>query len=249
MSELLMEKAAISFRAEQGFNTREAIGLKSLLQKINVISFFSPLSDQFSGMAIKTGKSGHESRFMLINTQQSIGKQHFTICHELYHLYRQQNFSSRVCKTGLFDKKLDKEEYNADLFASFLLLPTDGLLELIPNAELAGKAKISLATIIYIEQYYSCSRRALLYRLRKMDLITPDQYELFSVNIKRSAIESGFNTDIYEPGNFNVVIGNYGTLAKELFDTEKVSQSHYYALLKDLGINMTDIEQISNGEA
>ena len=249
MSELLMEKAAISFRAEQGFNTREAIRFKSLLQKLNVISFFSPLSDQFSGMAIKTGKPGNAFRFMLINTQQSVGKQHFTICHELYHLHIQQNFTSRVCKTGLFDKKLDREEYNADLFASYLLLPTDGILDLIPNEELTGKPKISLSTVIYIEQYYSCSRRALLYRLKKMDLISTQQYDLFCTNVKRSAIENGFNTDIYEPGNFNVVIGNYGTLAKDLFEAEKISQSHYYALLKDLGINMTDIEQMANGEA
>jgi hypothetical protein len=82
-----------------------------------------------------------------------------------------------------------------------------------------------------------------------MGLISSEQYALFSANVKRSAVEVGFNTDIYEPGNFNVVIGDYGTIAKELFDAEKISQSHYYALLKDLGINMTDIEQMTNGEA
>jgi Zn-dependent peptidase ImmA (M78 family) len=246
MNDLILEKNALSFRTEQGLSNNDPIRLKSLLQKLNVITVFAPLTDKFSGMALKV-EQGQIYRFMLVNNTQSLGKQHFTICHELYHLYIQQHFNSHVCQTGLFNKKANKEEYNADVFASYLLLPSDGLLENIPNEELA-KGKISLRTILFLEHFYSCSRRALLYRLKKMDFITSAEYDNFSHSIKKGALEYGYQTDLYEPANNGIVIGDYGGLAKDLFDNENISQSHYYSLLTDLGIDITKFDEISNCE-
>ncbi|MBX2925830.1 MAG: ImmA/IrrE family metallo-endopeptidase [Chitinophagaceae bacterium] len=236
MNNLLLKKEAAKFRAENGLNGNDPIRLKSLLQKINVISVFAPLSESFSGMAIKAAVNNQISRFVLINSRQSLGKQHFTICHELYHLYIQPAFNSQVCITGRFDKRADKNEYNADVFASYLLLPTEGLLEFLPEDEIRQK-RISLKTILFIENFYSSSRRALLYRLKMLGLITSEQYDSFIIHVKRGALENGYQTTLYEPGNDNVVVGNYGSLAKTLFDKEKISQSHYYSLLTDLGID------------
>jgi Zn-dependent peptidase ImmA (M78 family) len=247
MSNLLLEKEASRFRSEKGLNNNEPIRLKSLLQKANVITVFSPLTDNFSGMAIKAAQAPATHRFILINSNQSLGKQHFTICHELYHLYIQPDFSSQVCITGKFDKRADKNEYNADVFASYLLLPTEGILENIPNEEIAQK-KVSLKTVLFIENLYSCSRRALLYRLKNLNLISSNEYDAFIVNIKRGAVENGYPVTIYEPGNNNLVIGDYGAVAKDLFDQGKISQSHYYTLLTDLGIDTGKLNEIHDGE-
>ena len=244
MSDLIFEKAAIAFRSDNGLNNADPIRLKSLLQKLNVITVFAPLSDNFSGMALKANTV---NRFMLVNSNQSLGKQHFTICHELYHLFVQTDFISQVCQTGKFDKNADKNEYRADVFASYLLLPTDGLLENIPNEEIEKK-KVSLKTILYIEHFYSCSRRALLYRLKNLKLISSAEYEGFTVNIQRGALENGFAVDLYKNGNHKVVISDYGIIAKQLFDKETVSESHYYSLLADLGIDITKIDETQHGE-
>ncbi len=244
MNELIIEKSASAFRSEHGLNNADPIRLKSLLQKLNVISVFSPLSANFSGMALKAD----ENRFMLINSNQSLGKQHFTICHELYHLFIQKDFISRVCQTGQFNKNADKNEYNADLFGSYLLLPNEGLLQNIPEEEIEKKS-ISLKTLLYIEHFYSCSRRALLYRLKKLKLISSTEYDDFAKNIKRGALKNGYSTELYEKGNEKTVIGDYGIMAKELFDKEKVSESHYYSLLTDLGINISKIDEIQYEEA
>jgi Zn-dependent peptidase ImmA (M78 family) len=244
MYDLLLEKAAVAFRSDNGLNNADPIRLKSLLQKLNVITVFAPLSDNFSGMALKANAA---NLFMLVNSNQSIGKQHFTICHELYHLFEQTDFTSQVCLTGRFDKKADINEYNADVFASYLLLPTDGLLENIPNAEIEKK-KISLKTVLYIEHFYSCSRRALLYRLKNLKLISAIEYDAFTVNIQRGALENGYAIDLYKNGNHKVVIGDYGIIAKQLFDNETVSESHYYSLLADLGIDITKIDETQHGE-
>lgn len=246
MDELLREKDAIRFRSDWGINTKEAIRFKSLLQKLNVITVFKPLSTEFSGMAIKTEDQFHTNRFILINSTQSIGKQHFTICHELYHLFVQRDFTSMVCKTGLFDKKTDKEEYNADIFASHLLLPTEGLIELIPTDELESKV-ISLKTVVYLEQFFSCSRRALLYRLKKLKLISENNYNLFCTNVIKSAAEYGYDTSLYKKGNENLVIGDYGSIAKDLYDKDSISQSHYFSLLNDLGVDVNELENDTNG--
>jgi Zn-dependent peptidase ImmA (M78 family) len=247
MNDLLLEKEAFSFRTDHGLHSTDPIRLKSLLQRLNVITVFTPLSGQFSGMAIKAQKGSTYERFMLVNSNTTVGKQHFTICHELYHLFVQPDFSSQVCKTGLFDKKLDKNEYYADIFASFLLLPTEGLLKNIPDEEL-NKKPISLRTILFIEHQYSCSRRALLYRLKSLNLIKQAEYDAFTINVKRGALENGFQTALYEPGNNQTTIGDYGSLARELYDKEKISQSHYYSLLTDFGIDITKLDEAENDE-
>lgn len=239
--EFEIEKKAISFRQQNGLSGTEPIRLKSLLLKNNVLTIFKPLSSSFSGMAVKV--SNH--RFVLISTKQSIGKQHFTIGHELYHLFIQENFTSQTCRTGTFDKK-DIEEYRADWFAAYLLLPEDGILQMIPNEELPGKGKVSLQTILKIEHYYSVSRRAILYRLLKLGFIDEKLYEFYKDGIKLGASQNGYPTSLYEHGNENEIIGDYGILANRLFSDDRISESHYLELMNAIGFN--PLEQKEDGE-
>lgn len=246
MSPGILEKKANVFRFQNGLTPQDSIRLKSLLSKLNVLTVFKPLGESLSGMAIKVGESTDTKRFILVNTNKPLGHQHFTICHELYHLYIQTTFTSMVCHTGLFERS-GGEEYHADLFASFLLMPQSGIESLIPDDEFP-KDKISLQTILKIEQYFSCSRAALLYRLKKLGFLSSEGYDRYNKNVKRSAIEYGYTIDLYEPGNHNQVIGDYGTMAKILFDTGKISESHYFSLLIDLGMNVEEIENLNHEE-
>ncbi|MBP6431384.1 MAG: ImmA/IrrE family metallo-endopeptidase [Ferruginibacter sp.] len=246
-SELILEKQAENFRNINGFDSDDPIRLKSLLQSLNIITWFVPIPEDFSGMALKVTNNTNTKRFILINSSQSIGKQHFTICHELYHLYIQEDFSSKVCNTGIFNKKIQEpEEYNADLFARYLLLPNRGIIKNIPDEELS-KGKLTLPTILHIEQLYSCSRSALLYSLKKMNLIQNDEYDLWCKNVKRSAAEYGYHTALYDSGNHHTYVGKYGVLAKELYNKDKISESHYYSLLADLGIDLSKTDDVPNG--
>lgn len=243
MTELLLEKEASEFRSECGFNSTEPVRLKSLLQKRGVVAAFKDLSDAFSGMALKVGDGEAAQRYMLVNSAHSVGRQHLTVCHELYHLFFQKGFTSRVCVTGRFDSAVDEEEKSADIFAALLLLPADGLKRNIPDAELESK-KLSLKTVLFLEQYFSCSRGALLYRLKKLGLLKSGPlYDLFAANVKRSAYENGYPTDLYEPGNRDLVIGDYGVKARALFDAEKISESHYHSLLADLGMKAHNLDE------
>lgn len=233
-SSLLLEREANDFREQYGITTSEPIVLSSWLQKFEVITVFKPFSGQFSGMAYKH----NDQRFIVINSNHSIGKQHFTFAHELYHLFIQHDFNSEISYTGLFDKK-NKIEYNADCFAAYLLLPEAGVKSLIPKEELS-KNKITLETILKIEQFYSSSRTALLYRLSEMKLIDFEKYRPHTTDIIKNAQLYGFDTSLYKPTKHNLVIGDYGIRAKKLFENDKISESHYIALMLDIGIDIAD---------
>lgn len=235
MSKLNIAKAAAEFREKIGYSTNAPIRIKSLLQQLNVLAVFRELEGTFSGMSIKID----DERFMLINSSHSIGRQHFTILHELYHLYIQKNFESIVCDHNN-DTKEKKEEENADLFASYLMLPKDGIIKLIPENELK-KDKIKINTIIAIEQYYSCSHAAMLRRLEEIDLLSKEKSEELSKDIKINARLNGYDTALYESGNKNLVIGDYGVKAKRLFDEDLISQSHYLELMMEMGFNFEKI--------
>lgn len=246
MNNIVLEKEASRFRTINGIGSDDPIKFKSLLKKLNVLTVYRPLGSNFSGMAIKLQEGEFINRLILVNNNHSLGKQHFTIAHEIYHLYIQKNFEHMACQTGLFNKK-DGEEFNADVFASILLLPENGVKSLIPDEE-TTKDKISLQTILKIEQYFSCSRSALLYRLKELQIISSLGYEKYKGNVKKGAILNGYDLDLYEEGNKNLVIGNYGELANELYCKEKISESHFYSLLIDLGMNEEKLENLYNGE-
>jgi Zn-dependent peptidase ImmA (M78 family) len=240
VNDRVLEVKANAFRQAYGLNDYSSIDFEKLLSALEVLVVYRPLIGNFSGMALRT----NTSKFMLVNTKYSIGRQRFTIGHELYHLCVQEGFSFEKSSAGRFDKK-DREEYNADVFSSYLLMPEAGFLKQIPEVELARGGVVSLATIIKLEQYFGVSRAAILNRLHK---IFGKDYSEYKENVKRSALEHGYSVELYEPTNDSRVIGNYGIKAKALFDMEKISESHYLTLMNDIGIDIDNLNGVDDVE-
>lgn len=226
----LVENQVSRFRQMAGLSDAEAVNLKSLLLKLNVLTVYRPLSDNFSGMSLKSG----DRRFMLINSNQPKCRQHFTIAHELYHLYVDPNPMPHNCSAE--GKKSDAEQC-ADAFALMFLMPADGVRQMIPDNELMF-GHVSLASVLRIEHYFSVSHSAALNRLFDLRLIDRNERDLYlQYPVKETAKEYGYDTTLYEPGNENLVIGNFGEKARRLFDEEKISEGHYIELLHKIGIN------------
>ncbi|MDX1954706.1 MAG: ImmA/IrrE family metallo-endopeptidase [Chitinophagaceae bacterium] len=236
VNETILEVRANKFRDRLGISNADPIDLYKVLDELNVITNFRSMTHEFSGMALKTG----DHKFILINSNQIRARQHFTIGHELYHLFEQDDFSFMLCKAGRFDRK-DREEYNADVFSSFLLMPKAGILAWIPEEELARGGKISLQTIVKLEQLFGVSRSALLVRLSKLALIDYEEYVgKYRTGIRQSAIELGYSPRLYESGTDFKVIGDYAITCKRLFEEEKISESHYFNLMMDTGVNIDE---------
>lgn len=234
-NKFIIEKQVSEFRTDNGLSSSEPITLRSLLLKLNILTIFRPLSENFSGMCLKDSS---EHRFMLINSNQPQGRQHFTIAHELYHLYIEDKPTPHKCNPGYGSKNLT--EQCADMFASSLLMPEAGICQLIPETELKTK-NISIATVLKLEHYFSVSRQALLYRLLNIGLIAEStRSKLAEAGVKYSARCFGYDTALYEPANEGLVIGDFGEKARHLFEQEKISESHYIELLHKININGTE---------
>lgn len=237
---LKIEKAATEFRERYGYNSSTPIRVKSLLIELKVLTVFKNMGGSFSGMSLKID----DSKFMLINSAHSIGRQHFTIMHELYHLFVQKDFEHVICQDDE-SGNLKKEEELADIFAANILMPKDGILKRINNSDLNKKDKIGINTILELEQYFSCSHKSMLIRLEQLKLISKEYKDRLSSDIIKLAQEYGYETSLYEPGNEGLIIGDYGAKAKKLFDSDIISQTHYIELMRDLGI---DLEEDKTGQ-
>lgn len=217
------ERLAEMFRAKTGINLSEPIGAKTLLRKLKITTMYRPLSENSYGISCKS-KSGR--MFMMVNSNSTRGRQHFTIAHELYHLFYDESPVPHMCR-----ETISEVERNANLFASALLLPREGLLSMLSPKEVSNRG-IDLSTILKMEQLFEVSRINLLVRLKECNLISKAQFEeIKSIPVKKSAMEYGYDLSLYNPGNEGVVISDFGEKARILFERGKISEGHYIELL------------------
>lgn len=230
---------AEQFREQHGLGQFSPINFHQFLLNTNIITVFKPLSDDFSGMSIRYLDS---YRFMLINSNQILSRQHFTIAHELYHLFIQKEFSSYNCTPNKSDYSSQPEEFKADIFASNLLLPQNGFLGLIPDHEKQKKNRITRETIFRIHQYFGVSVKAVIMRLRDFDLVDSYYFDDYSSNLKNTAINLGYSAKLYKGTGKSFVIGDYASLARKLYESQKISESHYLELVNAIGIDPYNTE-------
>ena len=214
---ITLEIEANELRRRIALGDTAPVDTRKALQQLGVLCVFMPMQETFSGMCLKH----KEKRFMLVNSKVALGRQHFTIAHELYHLYLDENPHPHVC---IRDGKKDRTEVLADAFASALLLPREGVLKAIPNDEIRSR-NVSLATVFSLEQYFRVSHQSVVFRLKRLSLITEEMLQyLLSIKIREVAPQYGiFDMSLYEKGNENVILSDYGFKAKLLFDKEKIS--------------------------
>ncbi|MDE6668117.1 MAG: ImmA/IrrE family metallo-endopeptidase [Muribaculaceae bacterium] len=225
-----VESQASRFRQYAGLSDSEAVNLKSLLLKLNVLTLYRPMSDSFSGMSLK----GNGQRFMLINSNQPKCRQHFTIAHELYHLFMEDNPIPHRCQE---EGKKSESEQCADAFALMFLMSADGVRQMIPENEIK-QGKVSLATALRIGHYFGTSHSAVLNRLSDLNLISRREREsLAGISVKRVSREYGYDISLYKSGNEGLVIGDFGEKARKLYESDKISEGHYLELLHKIGID------------
>lgn len=234
-----LKSYAVEFRNRFGYNSSEPIDFMSLLQQLDIITVFRNC-EGFSGLSIKEDNN----LFILVNAKHAIGRQNFTICHELYHLFYDQDFDTHKCDIGHSPKK-DKNERMADVFASHLLVPEDGISRLIPEDE-DGKDKLSLATLLKIEQTYKCSRSTLLMQLLKMKYISNDFKIVHSQNVRLNANRHGYSTALYEEGDEKALLGTYGSLAHKLYNEDRISEGHFNELMMAIGVDINELQDQNN---
>ena len=166
-----------------------------------------------------------------INSNMSIGRQNFTLAHELYHLLYEENKNNFV----ICDYSSESEsEIEANIFASYLLIPYEGLKRYVKNMNIS---KWTLDDVIAAEQYYQISHMALLFRLVEQNFITEEESEEFqNVKISHEARIRGFNDDLYYPSPEDrkyFSLGNYVKSVGKAYSSNKISVGKKDELLLD----------------
>ena len=228
LSKKQAEQNAKFFRIKEiGLNSSEAIDVKTVLRKLNILTVYLPMSETAYGLSLSSQQG---DKFILVNSNTRKGRQHFTIAHELFHLFYDDNPTPHLCtKDGR-----SATEKAADAFAAALLMPEDGVIEMIPDKYLRSK-ELPISVVLRLEQYFRVSRSAMLYRLKNINVISQDNLDkLLELAPKQTAKDYGYDTTLYEVGNDYLTIGDYGEKARLLFESEIISEGHYEELINKI---------------
>lgn len=205
----------------------DAFRVISNLEKYIIIRFPSSV-DELSGFSLKKGKY----RCIYINSSHVLGRQYFSCWHEYYH-----------CINDLKEMKIsyygdsDKEEKEADYFASCMLMPK----EEIENYIIINRKDIKEYNeddLIKMQYKFRVSFQALLFRLKDIYECPGILKYLYLSNLKNKDIylerikKNGFGIDMVLPTNDSCV-------GKSFF---KDLESN---LIKNR-INLFKVEQIMN---
>lgn len=232
----IAENFAMKMRSTLQLSLTEPINVKTVLRLLGVITLYRPLSDTLYGLSLKSADDRY--RFMLVNSNSTRGRQHFTVAHELYHLYFDKNPQPHFCKEGL----PSESERSANMFARAFMMPKAGVMRAIPDEELAS-GLVSLTTVLHLESLFGVSHMAMLIRLKELKLITNSVFEKYqTVRVIYEASLRGLSTDLYQKGNEGLIIGDFGAKARELFEKDKISEGHYIELLSKIGYGVGESE-------
>lgn len=194
-------------------------------KKITIVKY--PMSSRISGMCTKEG----QDFIICINSNTSYGRQRFTLAHELYHVLYEDNFKQVICEIGMNNERAASEK-EADIFASYLLMPYDALFDIVNDQSI-----LDLEKIVEIEQYFQISHQAMLYRLASDHLIDNSLFEKFkSVKISNVAARLGYSNELYMASDKDSkyqTTGEYIRKIERLTDADVISNGKREELLLD----------------
>lgn len=223
------EEIALKMRTILRVGASEPLNMKTALRQLNIMTIYRPLSEGIWGLSLK---SSNGKMFMLVSSNATKGSQHFTIAHELFHLFYDDNPKPHFYENSMAK---DPAERSANMFASALLMPKEGLSYNIPANELIDK-NVTIDTALRLEQLYGVSHSTLIVRLKELKIISVQNADrLMNLSIRNEASLRGYDLSLYYNGNENLVLGDYGTKAKRLFDEERISEGHYIELMRKIG--------------
>lgn len=226
-----LSNKASTIRKRLGEDESSPVDIFSLVQTIeNLTLVFYPLGSNISGACFRNRLSS----LIVVNSDMSLGRQRFSLAHELYHYYFDEDSDSVICSSQIGSGN-DKEK-NADQFASYFLVPSAALYAAITKCKKNSPGKLSLNDIIRLEQYFGISHQAMLIRLQSEGQLTSADLASMQGGIISVAARLGFDTSLYKPTEENKkmqVLGHYICQAENLLDNDVISQGKYEELLLD----------------
>lgn len=233
MNEVDSWKRAVWLRKQLGEDTSSRIDIFPLIvanieRSKHFTMVFYPMGDRLSGMCVK----GTGSTVIAINSAMSVGRQHFSMAHELFHVYFDTSLSTAICsrKIGV-GSDIERE---ADQFASYFLMPPDALTGKIQQIKQKADDRLTVGNVVELEQYFWVSRQAMLFRLLEENELTSQEAEPMRRGVINSARNLGYDDSLYKPlplEKQHATYGYYIQQAEESLKEGLISNGKYEELL------------------
>lgn len=231
MDTMKLRTYAEQVRFKWGKDSTSPIDMFAAVRQIKTVTLvLYPFGENISGICVKSPASA----VLAINSAQTLGRQRFSLAHEIYHYYYDKSNTTTICPTQIYSG--DSEERNADMFASYLLIPPLSLNERLSKLQGDSNRKLTPKDIVDLEQYFQVSRKAILFRLREERLISQDVSRSMEQNVKGTAAALGYDLALYEPMPFDkqkTTLGYYIEKAEQLLSDNKISTGKYEEFLLD----------------
>ncbi len=231
IDKMILSNKASSIRRRIGENNTSPIDIFALvytLENMTLVKY--PLGKNISGICIKHNLSA----VIAVNSGMSIGRQRFSLAHELYHLYFDEEMISTICPSKIGGG--NQTEKSADQFASYLLMPPAALYEKIQEIKNVENRKLTIKDVIKLEQYFGVSRQAMLFRLQEEGELPQSDAAGMQKDVIFFAAKLGYDTSLYKPSPENKNKGTYGHYIKQaenLLQSGVISTGKYEEWLLD----------------
>lgn len=238
----LAKNRSIELRNSMGLGDEPISNIFKLLESKGIFLFKRPFKGKASAMFMKS-KDAH---LVIINSNKTLGHQIFSAAHELSHYLYDTHVMGGVCAVNKFNQDMEIEKL-ADLFASYFLMPEDGILKHVSKRTNDGKRNLDYTDIIYLQQYFNVSWSAMLNRVYNLGHISKQEYDLYksTIKIKSEALKHGYSTEIYDIDGKLYNSQLYIEKAMKAFENDEISEKKLEEFLRD--IDMT-IDQLSLSE-
>jgi Zn-dependent peptidase ImmA (M78 family) len=228
MDKMDLWKKAANLRKQLGADATSPMDIFSLAHSIDRLStVFYPMGEHLSGMCVKGGSNA----VIAINSTMSVGRQRFSMAHEFFHLYYDEQLTS-ICAKKIGTGK--EKENQADQFATYLLMPPDALADMIKRIKKNEMDRLSVKNTVRLEQHFGVSRQAILFRLIEENEITPQEAGPMRQGVIWSAVCLGYDDTLYKPlpaEKQYMTYGFYVQQADEAFKKGLISSGKYEELL------------------
>lgn len=226
-----LSNKASSVRKKLGEDESSPIDIFSLVQTIDTLTLvFYPLGKNMSGACFRNQLSS----IIAINSDMSIGRQRYSLAHELYHLYFDKQMTTTICSSRIGGD--NENERKADQFASYFLMPPAALYEIIQYYKKDQNRRLTIMEIIKLEQHFGVSHQAMLIRLQEDGEVVPEDVTALQTGIIAQAAKMGFDVALYKPSpdeRKKRVLGHYICQAEKLRQSDIISDGKYEELLLD----------------
>ncbi|WP_208507955.1 XRE family transcriptional regulator [Variovorax paradoxus] len=178
-----IEVAAENCRREWGLGMGPITDMNRLAEHIGVmVTSFHSLSKEVDALSVAT------ARPLIVRNEakESVCRQRFDIGHELGHL---------VLHAGVPTGDRDTEG-QANRFSGSLLIPRSMMAKLFPRPK---GSRLDWNAISEFKLTWKMSKAAILYRARKLELITDEQYKTGAITLRRTGEALGEREDYKIP--------------------------------------------------